>query len=470
MTTSADSMALAFLLTIDGSSLLKIIPWDLVDRKYAENFEGRRTGNPAIESRMAFGSLIIKQELNLSDEDTVAMIRENPHCQYFLGMSEFTQTAPFDASKMTAFRKRFTAEAMAAINEAIITAGRDENNLPPASGDGGNSDDETLDNAGTLILDATCAPADIHFPTDAGILNDARLLSEKLIDQLHIRQSGKTKPRTYRLKARQDYLLLIRNKRPSRKLIRRTIRKQLQYLGRNLQHLEQLSAQSSLSFRQEQSLETIIGVYRQQKQMYDNRSHAVDNRIVSVSQPWVRPIVRGKLCAKTEFGAKLALSMEDGYARIEKLSWSAFNESKTLIDSCMKYKERNGVFPERILADKIYRNRDNLRFCQKNNIQLNGPKLGRPPKDKQIYDEQKRLERQEAGERNAIEGKFGEGKRRYGLDRVMTRLDESSNTVIHLTIVVMNLKKRLRDLLASFSRTINLSRYNQWTLNMAVGQ
>ena len=422
--------------------LAQIIPWDLVDKKYAENFVGKKTGNPAVESRMAFGSLVIKEELHLSDEDTVAMIAENPHCQYFIGMEEFLDKAPFDASKMTAFRKRFPPEAMAEINEAIIAAQKKDPPPPTGSGD----DNSTDDNDGTLILDATCAPADIHFPTDVGILNDAREMSEKLIDELYEASVEETKPRTYRQKARKCYLMLVRNKRPGKHLIRKTLKSQLQYLRRNLGHIEDLAEAGNLTARQQAKLLVIQEVLRQQKQMYDNNRHAVENRIVSVSQPWVRPIVRGKLTAKTEFGAKVALSLENGYARIEKLSWDAFNESQTLIESCERYRERNGVYPKRILADKIYRNRTNLAFCKTHGIEMNGPKLGRPPKDKTVYDQQKLLERDEAGERNAIEGKFGEAKRRYGLDRVLARLSDTSNTAIHLTILMMNLKKRLRDL------------------------
>jgi IS5 family transposase len=70
--------------------------------------------------------------------------------------------------------------------------------------------------------------------------------------------------------------------------------------------------------------------------------------------------------------------------------------------------------------------------------------------NKRQYEDQKRLERQEAGERNAIEGKFGEAKRRYGLNRVMTRLSCTSAFVIHLITIMMNLKKSLRDLLLTF--------------------
>lgn len=445
--------------------LAQIIPWDLVDKKYAENFVGKKTGNPAVESRIAFGSLVIKEELHLSDEDTVAMIAENPHCQYFIGMEEFLDKAPFDASKMTAFRKRFPPEAMAEINEAIIAAQKKD--PPPAGND---DDDSTDDNDGTLILDATCAPADIHFPTDAGILNDARELSEKLIDELYEASFEEKKPRTYRQKARKSYLMLVRNKRPGKNLIRKTLKSQLQYLRRNLGHIENLAQTGNLTVRQQARLLVIQEVHRQQKQMYDNNRHTVENRIVSVSQPWVRPIVRGKLTAKTEFGAKLALSLEDGYARIEKLSWDAFNESQTLIESCERYRERNGVYPKRILADKIYRNRTNLAFCKTHGIEMNGPKLGRPPKDKTVYDQQKLLERNEAGERNAIEGKFGEAKRRYGLDRVMARLSDTSNTTIHLTILMMNLKKRLRDLFDAIYHWLDSFSSNGLILKWAVEQ
>ena len=88
-----------------------------------------------------------------------------------------------------------------------------------------------------------------------------------------------------------------------------------------------------------------------------------------------------------------------------------------------------------------------------NGIQLNGPKLGRPSKDKKEHLEQRRLEKQEAGLRNAVEAKFGEGKRCYGMGRIMAHLKETSETVIGLQFIIMNLGKRLRDLLCLFWET-----------------
>lgn len=116
--------------------------------------------------------------------------------------------------------------------------------------------------------------------------------------------------------------------------------------------------------------------------MYDNCVHSVPNRIVSISQPYIRPIVRGKGKAPTEFGAKLDLSIDDsGMARIEKQSFDAYNESDVLISTIQRYYERAGHYSERVLADKIYRNRNNLSFCKEHGIRLSGPELGRPKKN-----------------------------------------------------------------------------------------
>ena len=70
----------------------------------------------------------------------------------------------------------------------------------------------------------------------------------------------------------------------------------------------------------------ILTLYEQQKYMWDNRVHSIEHRIVSLSQPWIRPIVRGKVKAPTEFGAKFEVIIDEhGYARITRVSFEAFN-------------------------------------------------------------------------------------------------------------------------------------------------
>jgi len=182
--------------------------------------------------------------------------------------------------------------------------------------------------------------------------------------------------------------------------------------------------------------------------MFDERKHQCEHRIVSLHQPHVRPIVRGKVRAGTEFGAKLTASVVNGYCQIERLSWEAYNEIEDLEGAVEAYQVRYGHYPERVLSDQIFRTRKNLSYCKEHGIHLNGRPLGRPPKDKALYAEQKCLERSESGERNAIEGKFGEGKSSYSLGRVMMRRQDTSETSIYLTFLVMNLQKSLREFFA----------------------
>ena len=169
----------------------------------------------------------------------------------------------------------------------------------------------------------------------------------------------------------------------------------------------------------------------------------------------MRPIVRGKATADVEFGAKVSVSVTNGYAGIERLSWDAYNESTTLQGTVEEYKKQTGSYPQRILEDKIYRTRDNLQYCEKHHIHMSGPKLGRPSKDKVLYAQQCRDERREAGERNEVEGKFGTGKRCYGLDRLTSRLQVTCEAQIHITVLTMNLWRRLKYFLLRFFRWVS---------------
>lgn len=277
----------------------------------------------------------MKGKLALSDRDTVEVLRENPYIQYFVGYTEYNYDLKLDPSMLTHFRKRFPADVIAQTNEWIVNSMLypDDEDTADGSGVGGsgvgdNSEASEPTNEGTLILDATCAPQDIQYPTDVRLLSEARQKLEAMQDVL---QTGRTeaKPRNYRKKAQREYNRFCRNRRPNKKLIRQALRKQLQYVARDLRLVEEMRKDSSskLSTKEEELLATIKKLYDQQKRMYDERSHHCEDRIVSLSQPHVRPIVRGKVKSGTEFGAKLTASIVDGYSMVERLSWDAYNES-----------------------------------------------------------------------------------------------------------------------------------------------
>jgi hypothetical protein len=432
-----------------------MIPWDEFEEEYAATFPGAATGNPAKSARMALGTLLIKERYQFSDEDIMKEVQMNPYLQHFIGMTEFTHKAPFDASTITLFRKRVTPEMLSKLNDSVIELSRrsEENEAPP-DGDKPEKRDpaDQEQNKGTLILDATCAPQAIRYPTDISLLNEARELLEKMVTAGHKAGGWEEKPRTYCRTARKDYLRCARNRKPSIKQLRKALRRQLGYISRDIGYLQELLTRNpqALPERMLERFKTILLLFEQQREMYQNKKHRVNNRIVSIHQPWIRPIVRGKANAAVEFGAKIEVALMDGYARVEDLCWDAFNEGGTLQDSVERFKAVTDCYPDRILADKLFRTRDNLQYCKDHGIHLNGPKLGRPPKDIAIYREQCRQEREESSERNAIECTFGVGKRRYSLGHITMKLQHTSEVAIHLVFLSMNLQKRLRSLLRAF--------------------
>lgn len=417
------------------------IPWLDIEKRYAKLFTNRK-GNVAKPLHLALGACIIQAEYGYSDEETALQIQENPYLQYFCGYPGYDdEKLPFDPSLMVYFRKRLTPEILGEINEMILSDAKerqekeaeqnrnDDDDSAPPSGGG---------NSGTLIVDATCAPSNIRFPQDVSLLDEARENAEQIIDTLQ-EQSNEKKPRTYRNKAHKDSLKYMRSRKHTEKKTREAIRKQLQYLRRDLSIIDSM-LQSGLLVPQkwQTRLETIRKIYEQQKYIYDNHTHSVPGRIVSVSQPFIRPIVRGKAGKPVEFGAKLDISVSDGWARLECWSFDAYNEATRLIETIERYKAREGHWPERVLADKIYRNRENLSFCKAHGIRLSGPALGRPRKDEQRDRQQTYLDQ---NERIEVERQFSLAKRKCNLGKVKTKLEETIGFTLAMSIVVLNLRK-----------------------------
>ncbi len=471
-----------------------IMPWEHIEEIYARNLS-IETGRPALSSRIAFGAIYIKEYSNLTDEGTVAAIQENPYMQYFLGLHEFHDEPMFDPSMMVHFRKRFPVEEVAKINEFVCTGKwpegqrnvdrndkeresdedqEDEPPVPPASA----ADEEKAasasskrsgkrnqntskkkkkrkKNRGKLLMDATVAPADIKYPTDIDLLNKSREHLEKAITILweEVPHRGHKLPYSAR-KARKSYLKLAKSKKWTKAKCRKAIGEQLRYIELASKRLETLQRQvpdSEQLFPRwlRERLSKIPRVYAQQKEMFDNNTHVCADRIVSLEQPHVRPITRGKRPNPTEFGQKLHLSVVDGYTYLEQTSWSNFNEGTDLQAAVEDYFRKFNCYPAVVLADKIYQTRANKMYCKEHGIRLSGPPLGR----RKSNESDAKLQRQmykDSCLRNAIEGRNGNAKRRFGLDLIMAKLDETAKTEAALVILAMNTSYRLLRWLALF--------------------
>ena len=137
-------------------------------------------------------------------------------------------------------------------------------------------------------------------------------------------------------------------------------------------------------------------------------------------------MVRGKVKAPVEFGAKFDLSLDsEGYGRIEKISFEAYNESTCLIEAIERFKERTGYYPERVLADQIYRTRENRSYCKEHGIRLSGTKLCRPSAAAKV---DKKQEYQDNTDRIEVERTFSLSKCCYGMSCITTKLEETQLT------------------------------------------
>ena len=462
------------------------IPWDELAEGYYQGLSSRR-GRPLKEARLAIGAVIIKHKLCLSDRETVAQIQENPYLQYFVGLPGYQMAAPFAPSLLVEIRKRMGQSVFEVFHGAIIDAVEqakaknkparptacksrsddDPDDQPPAtlSGSGDPPQEQAPVHQGKLILDATVAPQAIRYPTDLNLLNEARVFSEQIIDQLYAHTDGQKKPRTYRQKARKAYLAIVKRRRPGAKLRRRGIKQQLQYVRRNLGHIERLleywppATQLPLPGWLLYRYWVIQQVHAQQWEMYQNQSRRCDHRIVSISQPYVRPIIRGKLNKSVEFGAKLSVSLTgEGLARVDHIRWDAYHEGSDLASQVEAYRSRYGVYPEAVLGDPIYGTRDNRRYLKNHGIRFAGKPLGRPRKvTDENREELKRLKaqrREEYLQRIPIEGKFGQGKNGYNLNYIRARRADTSAAWINSIFLVMNLQILLRIFCALWKKAV----------------
>ena len=436
------------------------IPWEVIEDKYASLFPSL-TGTVAKPLRMALGSLIIQKEYGYADRELVAQIQENPYYQYFIGLPGYQDAAPYDPSLLVYFRKRLTAEILADINDVIIEKARSKSKRkgpgrPSGKGSSGKPEnpEERPENKGTMIIDASCALQYIAYPQDINLLEEARKKLEGMIDHI-CRDHSLEKPRTYRKEARKAYLSIARSRKKTTAKLRKGIKAQLQYIKRDLSYVDgYLKAGYAVNEKTEGVLAVIRRLYDQQKHMYDTRTHTATDRIVSISQPYIRPIVRGKAKAPVEFGAKLDISMEDGFTRIETISFDPYNESTVLQEAIERFFRRNGCYPKKVLADKIYRNRTNLKYCADNSIKLSGPALGRPKQGTDPKEERKAAYR-DSCDRVAVERAYSLAKRKCGLGKIYTRLESTSRCSIALSVLVMNLNRvSLRQIIYSVFKGI----------------
>jgi IS5 family transposase len=448
--------------------LAELVPWDELAGIYSRNLNPG-AGRLSVDIRLVIGALIIKHKLKLSDRDTVDMIGENIYIQYFCGLKGFQPVPPFDASLFVDIRKRMGADKFEEFNEAVIRKAesikpkrkriikepdgdRDDSSESGQPGavskeTKGSSDNKDIPHQGKLKLDASVADQYITYPTDLKLLNTARQETERLIDILYKNGDYDTKPRTYRRIARKEYLVVSKKRHKTKKELRVIIGKQLRYVRRNISTIEKMlvdiersGKEFPLKHRDQRIYWIVQHLFAQQMYMYRNKTHKCSDRIVNIYQPHVRPMLRGKDSADVEFGPKMNISEVEGFTRCNHIGWDNYDEGGDLEQQVEDFRRVYGCYPELLLGDRRYLTRKNRQYLKNMGIRIVGKPLGRPPKE-QLSGYRKYKTRKEQNMRNHVEGKFGQGKNGYNLNKIRARRRDTSESWVSAIFFVMNLTK-----------------------------
>jgi hypothetical protein len=418
------------------------LPWDKIEKEYNKRLRNAHNGAGNKPARMVVGALIVKHVEGLSDEKTIQSIQENPYMQYLLGLPKFTEKPVFVPELFVLVRKRLDHDFF---NQLTLMLSEADGSNPKKA----HTDEDGNDHGGTVKVDATCCNAEVRYPTDYNLLEDGSKLIDRLLDKFCARHKT-AKPQTRRVEARQAFISLTKKKRKGKKLVDKVKLIQLRCLQADLlTFLDFLGEQSShllscFSRHDIKCLKAAFKMYEQQKKMFDENVRRCADRIISIYQPHLRPIVRGKAKAKVEFGAKIGASVVNGYTYVDHLSWDAYNESSDLATQLELYKKRFGMLPQEVQADKLYLGKANRKLIKDCHVDCYNHPLGRPPKegnDGHAEDKKRAI-----GERNEVEATFGTSKRVYRANDIRAKLDNTADTWIGACFFAKNVMKFLREL------------------------
>lgn len=434
------------------------LPWAGFEKVYNKSLKNDLVGANNRPGRMVIAALIIKHKLNLSDEETILTIQENPYMQYMCGLTEYTDKPIFDPSLFVTIRKRITIDDIN--NLTLELAKKAQSIKKKEDGDSGEAN-PSVTQPTDLKADATCADAEMRYPTDIDLVEDGSKYIDRLLDKVSAIK-GVHKPQNERNRIRAEYLYIIKRKHKGAKLIKNALERMLPLLHRDILTLLNLigvdnETYNRLNCTQKRTLQAVIDMYHQQDYMLREGKHTCPDRIVSIHQPHIRPIVRGKAKAKVEFGAKIGVAIVSGYSYIDHHSWDAYNESSDLTVHIDAFEKRFGEKPKRFFGDKIYLNRDNRKELKKDGIEIMGAPLGRPPKNPTS----EQIQRVKIGTslRNEAEAQFGTGKRIYRANDIRAKLPNTADCWTAMCYFVKNLTKFMGELCRVLTEICRLLRH-----------
>jgi hypothetical protein len=375
--------------------------------------KGERSGlgrKSLLSAKGGIALLILKHYLGLSDEMLIDRLNTDWSMQYFCGIRLGTKMIR-NKNLVSDWRSYLGRHAdLKKMQESLAAYWK-----------------PMLQDTHVGMSDATVYESYIRHPNDIVLLwQSCEFIYEALC--AHCKEQKIRRPRIRFENKRQGVMSYQRNRKKSRKRTSRLRKRLTKFLYRLMARFNELQVVAS----DQKRLKTIRTLLYQQRQRLENPDAKINNRIVSLSKSYVRPIVRGKETKAVEFGAKVNLLHVDGINFVEHLSFDAFNEGTRLISTIRLHRSLFGACHQ-FGADQIYATNKNRKYCSKHNIATCFVPKGRQgPNKEQAHQLRKEIGRQRA---TVLEGSFGNEKNHYMLQKVKAR--NQANEIIWIFFGIM---------------------------------
>ena len=302
------------------------------------------------------------------------------------------------------------------------------------------------------MQDATCYESRISFPTDVKLVwnccKEVYLLIQQKRKELKLR-----KGRMNYGDRKKDFTNFQRTKKKTRRTEKKVRKKLLKFLFRLLQHITELDEKYQLTFsnKQAKKYSAIVKIYEKQHEKLYGNAKEIKDRIVSLSKPYIRPIIRGKETKVVEFGAKVNMLQVDGINFIEHLSYNAFNEGTRLQSGIHLHRKLFGKCTH-LSADQIYATNANRSYCREQSIITNFIPKG---KQKIHHIEQATILRKtlNVARGTILEGSFGNEKNHYALQKIPARNQITETCWIFFGVMTSNAVKIAKRITASMQQS-----------------
>jgi transposase, IS5 family len=393
-------------LQTDLGQLYLSIPFDQLSSTIAppKNSISGKGCKPWFDVKGGIALQFLKHYLGLSDALLIERINTDWSMQMFCGI-QLKPTEVIKDSNLPSYWRGYIGERLDinAMQKEFVTAWK-----------------PYLNDINFSSEDATCYESRISFPTPVKLLWDCCNKTYLSYNAIKKQLKQRTSRCNYEDR-KKEFLGYQKTKKKTKKAEKKLIKKLLKFLLRLLHLHNQIVTQKGvvLSLKQNEQMLTITKVYEQQHDKVYGHVEQIKDRIVSLSKPYIRPIVRGKETKAVEFGAKVNKLQVDGISFIEHFSYDAFNEG-TRLKNCISLHQKLFDKCTHHSADKIYATNENRKYCTSNKIVTNFEPKG---KQKAAHVEQSKTMRvilnKERGTR--LEGSFGNEKNYYQLHKINAR-------------------------------------------------